>query len=94
MRWVNGTSVRSLCTSQAWVVVPSARWPLEWGQWIQALLSETRGDTGQARALLDDTWELAAPLRSACPTGSWGPTWSAWRSRRATGGEPQPWLTR
>ncbi|MGH3886728.1 MAG: ATP-binding protein, partial [Pseudonocardiaceae bacterium] len=40
-----------------------ARWPLEWGLWIQALLCEARGDTGQARALLEDAWELAAPLR-------------------------------
>ncbi len=40
-----------------------ARWPLEWGLWVQALLSEARGDTGQARALLEDAWELAAPLR-------------------------------
>ncbi len=40
-----------------------ARWPLEWGLWIQALLCEARGDTGQARALLEDAWELGAPLR-------------------------------
>ena len=40
-----------------------ARWPLEWGQWIQALLCEARGDTGQARALLQEAWEKAAPLR-------------------------------
>ncbi len=40
-----------------------ARWPLEWGLWIQALLSEARGDTDQARALLEDAWALAAPLR-------------------------------
>ncbi|MGH3752916.1 MAG: helix-turn-helix transcriptional regulator [Pseudonocardiaceae bacterium] len=43
--------------------VAGARWPLEWGLWIQALLCEARGDTGQARALLADAWELGAPLR-------------------------------
>jgi DNA-binding CsgD family transcriptional regulator len=40
-----------------------ARWPLEWGQWIQSLLYEARGNTGQARALLQEAWEKAAPLR-------------------------------
>jgi DNA-binding CsgD family transcriptional regulator len=40
-----------------------ARWPLEWGLWIQALLCEARGDTGRALSLLKDAWELAAPLR-------------------------------
>jgi hypothetical protein len=43
--------------------VAGARWPLEWGLWIQALLCEARGETGQALALLKEAWELAAPLR-------------------------------
>jgi DNA-binding CsgD family transcriptional regulator len=40
-----------------------ARWPLEWGLWIQALLAEARGDDGQALSLLQEGWELAGPLR-------------------------------
>ncbi len=40
-----------------------ARWPLEWGLYIQALLSEAQGQTTQARELLEDAWELAEPLR-------------------------------
>ncbi len=43
--------------------VAGARWPLEWGLWIFALLWEARGDTDQALALLKEAWELAAPLR-------------------------------
>ncbi|HXT45743.1 MAG TPA: AAA family ATPase [Pseudonocardiaceae bacterium] len=43
--------------------VAGARWPLEWGLWVQALLSEARGDTGRALSLLKEAWELAAPLR-------------------------------
>jgi DNA-binding CsgD family transcriptional regulator len=43
--------------------VAEARWPLEWGLWVQALLWEARGDTGQALTLLKEAWELAASLR-------------------------------
>ncbi|MBV8992325.1 MAG: AAA family ATPase [Pseudonocardiales bacterium] len=43
--------------------VAGARWPLEWGLWVQAQLWEARGDTGQALSLLKEAWELAAPLR-------------------------------
>jgi DNA-binding CsgD family transcriptional regulator/tetratricopeptide (TPR) repeat protein len=43
--------------------VAGARWPLEWGLWIQALLCEARGETAQALALLKEAWALAAPLR-------------------------------
>ena len=40
-----------------------ARCPWSGACGFQALLSEARGNIGQARALLDDAWELAAPLR-------------------------------
>ncbi|MCA1836641.1 MAG: hypothetical protein LC721_10075, partial [Actinobacteria bacterium] len=43
--------------------VAGARWPLEWGLWVQAQLWEARGDTGQALSLLKEAWERAAPLR-------------------------------
>lgn len=43
--------------------VAGARWPVEWGLWIQALLCEARGDDGRALSLLKEAWELAAPLR-------------------------------
>lgn len=43
--------------------VAGARWPLEWGLWVQALLCEARGDTVRALSLLKEGWELAAPLR-------------------------------
>ncbi len=58
-------------TSQEWQLTATAdgfrlaeaRWPLEWGQWITALLCEAQGDTVQARAILEEAWEHAAPLR-------------------------------
>ncbi len=50
-----------------------ARWPLEWGLWIQALLCEAQGDTDQARALLEDAWELGAPLRFCLSYRFFGP---------------------
>ena len=40
-----------------------ARWPLEWGQWINAHLHEARGDAQQALGDLESAWSLAAPLR-------------------------------
>ncbi len=40
-----------------------ARWPLEWGMWINAHLHEARGDSHQALADLESAWSLAAPLR-------------------------------
>jgi len=40
-----------------------ARWPLEWGLWINAHLHEARGDAHQALADLESAWSLAAPLR-------------------------------
>ena len=43
--------------------VAGARWPLEWGLWVQAQLCEARGDIGQALSLLKEAWDLAAPLR-------------------------------
>jgi DNA-binding CsgD family transcriptional regulator len=43
--------------------VAGARWPREWGLWIQALLCEARGDTGRALAMLTRAWELGAALR-------------------------------
>jgi hypothetical protein len=52
-----------LTTVVGGVRMASPRWPLEWGLWIQALLSEARGNTGQARVLLEEAWELATPLR-------------------------------
>lgn len=39
------------------------RWPLEWGLWIQGLIYDARGDQRGARALLEDAWAVAAPLR-------------------------------
>ena len=58
------------------------------------LLSEARGDIGQARALLRMPGSWPLPCGSACPTGSWDPTWSAWRCWRATSSERRTWLTR
>ncbi|MGH3764962.1 MAG: helix-turn-helix transcriptional regulator [Pseudonocardiaceae bacterium] len=52
-----------LTAAAAGIRVAGARWPLEWGLYIQALLDEARGDTAKARALMEDAWELAAPLR-------------------------------
>ncbi len=52
-----------LTADAAGIRTAGARWPLEWGLWIQGLLCEAQGDAGQARALLEDAWELAAPLR-------------------------------
>jgi DNA-binding CsgD family transcriptional regulator len=43
--------------------VKGARWPLEWGLWIQALLCEARGDSARALAMLTEAWELGAALR-------------------------------
>ncbi len=40
-----------------------ARWPMEWGQWVYGLLCEAQGDTDQAREVLEEAWEQAAPLR-------------------------------
>ncbi|MGH9156836.1 MAG: helix-turn-helix transcriptional regulator [Acidimicrobiales bacterium] len=40
-----------------------ARWPLEWGLWINGLLHEARGDDAQALSAMEDAWSLAAPLR-------------------------------
>jgi len=40
-----------------------ARWPLEWGLWINAHLQEARGHPNQALADLESAWSLAAPLR-------------------------------
>ena len=40
-----------------------ARWPLEWGLWLQGLLHEIAGDAAQALASVDDAWTVAAPLR-------------------------------
>ncbi|MGH9268150.1 MAG: hypothetical protein ACRD0D_08225, partial [Acidimicrobiales bacterium] len=40
-----------------------ARWPLEWGLWINALLNEARGDQAQALGDLENAWSAAAPLR-------------------------------
>ena len=41
----------------------AARWPLEWGLWVHALLFEASGDVTQARSMLQDGWNAAAPLR-------------------------------
>ncbi|MGH4001656.1 MAG: LuxR C-terminal-related transcriptional regulator, partial [Pseudonocardiaceae bacterium] len=70
-RMVDAVTEFTAAVSQDWqltaaadgIRMAGARWPLEWGLWIQALLCEARGDTGQARTLLEDAWELAAPLR-------------------------------
>ncbi len=53
--------------------VAGARWPVEWGLWIQALLWEARGEADQARSLLEEAWELAAPLRFCLPYRFLGP---------------------
>ena len=45
------------------VAAAEARWPLEWGMWINAHLHEARGDAHQALADLESAWSLAAPLR-------------------------------
>ncbi|MGH9094010.1 MAG: LuxR C-terminal-related transcriptional regulator, partial [Acidimicrobiales bacterium] len=52
-----------LTAAAAGIRMAGARWPLEWGLYIQAMLYDARGDLAQARALLEDAWELAAPLR-------------------------------
>jgi DNA-binding CsgD family transcriptional regulator len=41
----------------------AARWPLEWGLWIHALLFEATGDVARAQSMLEDAWTVAAPLR-------------------------------
>lgn len=40
-----------------------ARWPMEWGLWIGALLQEAHGDGAQALAQLEDAWAIGEPLR-------------------------------
>ena len=35
----------------------------EWMTWVQALVLEANGQSGEALALLEDTWDLIAPLR-------------------------------
>lgn len=52
-----------LTVADAGIRMAGARWPLELGLYISALLCEARGQTAQARAVLEDAWELAAPLR-------------------------------
>ncbi|MGQ0775916.1 MAG: helix-turn-helix transcriptional regulator [Pseudonocardiales bacterium] len=70
-RMVDAAQEFTAAVSQDWQLTAAAdgirtagaRWPLEWGLWIQALLHEARGDLPSARALLEDAWALAAPLR-------------------------------
>ncbi len=97
-RMVDAAAEFTAAVSQDWQLTATAdgiraagaRWPLEWGLWIQALLCEARGDTDQARALLEDARELAAPLRFCLSYRFLGQTWSGWPSRRATARKQQP----
>ncbi|HEX2041899.1 MAG TPA: AAA family ATPase [Acidimicrobiales bacterium] len=57
-------------TSPAWRAQASvalagadARWPLEWGLWVSALLEAAAGDESSALSRLEDAWTAAAPLR-------------------------------
>ncbi len=45
------------------VAAAGARWPLEWGLWLQGLLHDAHGDPGPAAAAAADAWTVAAPLR-------------------------------
>jgi DNA-binding CsgD family transcriptional regulator len=71
VRMIDAANELQASVSQDWQLtavagglrVAGARWPLEWGLWIQALLCEARGDTGQALAMLTDAWNLGAALR-------------------------------
>jgi DNA-binding CsgD family transcriptional regulator/tetratricopeptide (TPR) repeat protein len=57
-------------TSPAWRAQASvalagadARWPLEWGLWMSAVLEAAGGDESSALRRLEEAWTAAAPLR-------------------------------
>jgi DNA-binding CsgD family transcriptional regulator len=57
-------------TSQEWraeashaITSAGARWPLEFGLWIQALILDAQGDAPAAVAMLAGGWAAAEPLR-------------------------------
>jgi len=55
------------------LVAAGPQWPVEYGEWIQGLLLEARGDLAGAAVSLGQAWVLAAPLRHFLSARLFGP---------------------